>query len=190
MKCASLVPSTDLPNNFDVPAYSIYLSNCAVFVNFASALGHFNSAGLWKSFYFLVNSPKLEKKRCTLSILCESKTALHANHAKFLQTRLNFQFELAEWKSVEQDPVSTMHKTGWTNYSSFLVWYGNRFLPMALITWTDSITIFMSVEVDEVIFELWQTNKRPANQVNQEQASLLLTSEKAVFCNFINDIVT
>ena len=46
MKCASLVPSTDLPNNFDVPAYSIYLSNCAVFVNFASALGHFNSAGL------------------------------------------------------------------------------------------------------------------------------------------------
>ena len=120
-----------------------------------------------------------------MSVLCESKTALHANHAKFLQTRLNFQFELAEWKSVEQDPVSTMHKTGWTNYSSFLVWSGKRFLPMALITWTDSITIFMSVEVDEVIFELWQTNKRPANQVNQEQASLLLTSEKAIFCNIV-----
>ena len=117
---------------------------------------------------------------CTLSVLWESKTALHPNHGKFLQTRLNFQFELAEWKSVEQDPVSTMQKTGWTNYSSFLVSSGKSFLPMALITCTHSITIFLSLEVDEVILAWFQTNKRPTNQVNQEQASLLLTS--AVFC--------
>ena len=34
------------------------------------------------------------------------------------------------------------------------------------------------------------TNNRRNEQPGDPSASLLLTSEKAVFCNFINDIVT
>ena len=88
---------------------------------------------------------------CTLSVLWGSKTALHPNHAKFLQTRLNFQFELAERKSVEQDPVSTMHKTGWTNYSSMMV---------DSMMWLNS-TLEVAVMMVGVL--LWKSNTQVTN---------------------------
>ena len=71
-----------------------------------------------------------------------------------------------------------MQKTGWTNASFFLVlsglvWFGKIFLPMALITRMRSTTIFLCASL------FWQTNK----QAGDLRASLLLTSEKAVFCN-------
>ena len=71
-----------------------------------------------------------------------------------------------------------MQKTGWTNGSFFLVlsglvWFGKSVLSMALITRMRSTTIFLCASL------FWQTNKQPGDL----RASLLLTSEKAVFCN-------
>ena len=44
----------------------------------------------------------------------------------------------------EQDPVSTMQKTGWTNYSSFVVWSGPVWSRKdALIARTQSTTILL-----------------------------------------------
>ena len=73
-----------------------------------------------------------------------------------------------------QGPVSNMQRLAgpMVPFSwSYPVWSG--FLPMALITRMRSITIFLCASL------FWQTNKQPSDL----RASLLLTSEKAVFCN-------
>ena len=97
---------------------------------------------------------------CTLG----KKKALHANHAKILQTRLNFQFELAEWKSVEQDPVSTMHKTDWTNYLPSLVWFGKKTFAYSLDGFNNHILVY------KAILAWCQTNKQPPRWTKSKRA--------------------
>ena len=84
-----------------------------------------------------------------------------------------------KWSSEKQYPVSTMQKTGCTNHSSFLVKSGlEKGFTLDLITRGQSTTIFLCIGP----FSAWwrQTNKQPWNP----SARLLLTGEKAVFCNF------
>ena len=77
-----------------------------------------------------------------------------------------------------EDSASTMQKTGWTNCSSFLVWYGKRFFTLNVVT---GGAIQSHFHVNEAIFGM-VTNKQPNIQLDDPSASLLLTSEKAVFC--------
>ena len=72
-----------------------------------------------------------------------------------------------------------MQKTGWTIHSFFLVLSGLKMsFTLNVITGGQSTTIFLCIGP----FSAWwrQTNKQPWNP----SASLLLTGEKAVFCNF------
>ena len=88
-----------------------------------------------------------------------------------------------------QDLMSTKQKTGWTNHidfqsrhSSSLVWYalvlfGKIVLPMAMIS--DAVNNHFLVY--KAILAWWHLSNQQTDQV-QPRASLLLTSEKAVFC--------
>ena len=78
-----------------------------------------------------------------------------------------------------------MQNTDLTNYSSFLVWSG-----LECVYGCDHYgAVNNHLPVYQAIFGL-VTNNRRNEQPGDLSASLLLTSEKAVFCNFINDIVT
>ena len=55
----------------------------------------------------------------------------------------DFEKETRRWKKKKQGPVSTMQKTGWTNYSSFLVW--KRVSPMDVIAKGHSTTSFLCI---------------------------------------------
>ena len=75
----------------------------------------------------------------------------------------------------EQDPVSTMQKTGSTIRSSFLVWCSlEKGFTLDLTTRGQSTT------VSYVLGHFWH-----GDQPGDPSASLLLTSEKAVFCNVL-----
>ena len=78
-----------------------------------------------------------------------------------------------------EDSASTMQKT---NCSSFLVWSGKRFFTLNVVT---GGAIQSHFHVNEAIFGM-VTNKQPNIQLDDPSASLLLTSEKAVFCNTNN----
>ena len=87
-------------------------------------------------------------------------------------------------KGREKDQCQLlMQKTGWTNHSAFqsghsfsLVWsslvlyglvlLGKRVLPMALITWMHSTTIFLKTR------KFWHGDEQRNNQVNLEQACI------------------
>ena len=65
-----------------------------------------------------------------------------------------------------QDPVSTMQKTGWTNYSSLPVW--KRVSPMDVVARGELTTIFLCIGPFSA---RWRTNNQPGDP----RASLLLT---------------
>ena len=70
-----------------------------------------------------------------------------------------------------------MQKTGWTIHSFFLVLSGlKKSFTLDVITRGQSITIFLCIGPFLV------TNERTNKQPGDPRASLLLTSEKAVFC--------
>ena len=80
----------------------------------------------------------------------------------------------------KQDPVSTMQKTGRTDDSSFLVCPG---LEEGIAYGCDrkgAINSHFSVYL--AIFGMVSPNQ-PNKQPGDPKASLLLTSEKALFCN-------
>ena len=80
---------------------------------------------------------------------------------------------------MAQDPVSTMQKTGWTNFSSFLLLSG---------LWKDFTYGWMwSLEGDHQPFSskeghFWHSEEHPKKQSGDPRGSLILTSEKAFFC--------
>ena len=85
---------------------------------------------------------------------------------------------------VEQDPVSSMQKTGWTIHSSFLVLSGleKGFTLDVFTSRGQSTTISLCIGP---LSAWWrQTNERTNKQPGDPSASLFLTGEKAVFCNF------
>ena len=79
-----------------------------------------------------------------------------------------------------------MQGTGWANYSCFLVWSVKRVSPRDVITmglWGIEQPFFC-------VFVYFlhgdkQTNERTTNQQGDPRGSLLLTSEKAVFCKIL-----
>ena len=73
-----------------------------------------------------------------------------------------------------QDPVSTIQKTGLTNYSSFLGWSG----PFGAVN-----SHFFCV-----FGHFWHPDTRTTNQLGDPSASLLSSSEKAVSCNSRLDV--
>ena len=77
----------------------------------------------------------------------------------------------------EQDPVSTMQKTGWTNHSSFLV-----LLSGFQFGWIHWGAVNNHFPVIWLFLSWWQTNKQTNDQIGDPSASVLSTSEKAVFC--------
>ena len=81
--------------------------------------------------------------------------------------------------SKKQDPVFIMQKTGWTIHSSFLVWIWKRISFWDMITRGQWTTIFLCIGPFSV---WWQPNEGTTKQPGDSSASLLLTSEKAVFC--------
>ena len=86
-------------------------------------------------------------------------------------------FRRQNQKPEEQDTVSTMQKTGWTIHSSFLVLPG---LEKGFILWSlgDNEQPFSCV-----LGHFRHGDNRTTKQPADPSASLLLTSEKAVFCN-------
>ena len=73
-----------------------------------------------------------------------------------------------------------MQKTGWTNYSPFLVWPGvEKGFTLDVITGGWSTTIFLCITLGHFRHGDKQPNKQPGDP----NASLLFTSKKAVFCN-------
>ena len=93
-----------------------------------------------------------------------------------------------------RDPVSTMQKTGWTKNLSllltwiycgdglvwyFLVWSGKGILPM------DVITKAQSTAISCVWDHFRDGDKGTPTQPGDPRASLLLTTEKAVFCTLL-----
>ena len=80
-----------------------------------------------------------------------------------------------------QDPVSTMQKTGLTNFSSFLDWYDVE----KGITYGCDHFIWGSQQPFSCVFGHFRHggDKQSTKQPGDPSASLLLTSEKAVFCN-------
>jgi len=81
----------------------------------------------------------------------------------------------------KQDPVSTMQKTGMTNYSSLwycLVW--KRVSLMDLITMRQSTAIFLCIWP---FWAWWHLNNWTNKQPSDPRAILLFTSDKAVCCN-------
>jgi len=69
------------------------------------------------------------------------------------------------WPGHEQDPASTMQKTGWTIHSIFLVLSGpKKSFTLDVITWGQSTTIFLCIRPFSA---WWRTND---NQVILEQA--------------------
>ena len=80
-------------------------------------------------------------------------------------------------RTTEQDPVSTMQKTGLTN-SSLMVWSGLKKCITCVITMGQSTAI---LAIFSMVMNNWP-NKQPGGP----SASLHLTSEKAVFCSFMS----
>ena len=74
----------------------------------------------------------------------------------------------------EQDPASTMQKTGWTINFFFLVLSGlKKSFTLDVITRGQSITIFLCIGP---FLAWWQTNEQTNKQPGDPRASLLLTN--------------
>ena len=85
---------------------------------------------------------------------------------------------------IEQDPVSTMQKTGMTNYSSFVIWSGlEKGITYECYHYEAVYSHFSVYLAIFGMMTLKQSNKQKNNQPGDHRASLLLISEKAVCCN-------
>ena len=82
---------------------------------------------------------------------------------------------------TKQGPVSTMQKTSWTIHSSFLVLPGlEKGFTLDVIT-RGAVNNHSPMYL--AIFSMVTTNDQTTKQASGPSKSLLLTSEKAVFCN-------
>ena len=111
----------------------------------------------------------------------EHKTHSYIIDHEHTQTRLLYNEITYGW--CEQDPMSTMQKTGWTNYSSFVIWSGPDW-PGLVQSGQEKLFWSLAHSRQPFSFEwghfgMVTTTKLPGDP----RASLLLTTQKVIFCN-------
>ena len=107
--------------------------------------------------------------RCVAAAVLLFKSPSWGNSSVFWQKLLGLFYSFGFFGPQEEDPVLTMQKTG-------LVW--KRLSPMDVITMDGSVNNHFPV--------LGHFRHGDNNQLGDPRASLLLTSEKVVFCNTLS----